>query len=159
MTWAELEWPPLGSELPVPQPTTPPPEPPLGVPLEIGREVERRERRRARGVKLLMGIGALLVGAGVVVYASGQGARGSASPAVLALLGMGLLVAFPCAALAARWLGPTWRQRQEHYQIVRWQRERGAWLARERARYVASLSADQRAELRRRMGERQREVG
>jgi hypothetical protein len=151
MTWAELEWPPLGPDLPEPRPTTPPPVPPAGVSQRIARVVERRERRRAWGVKLLVLAGALLVGAGVALYAAGQGAEGRASPTVLALLGVGLLVAFPGAALAALWLGPTWRQRQEHYQLARWQREQRAWLARERERYLASLTAPQRAEVLRRL--------
>jgi hypothetical protein len=105
-------------------PPSPSARPPDDIPADIAAQVERAERRRAHGVKLLVLIGALLVAAGIVVYAILRHGTGRASPVVLGLLGAGFCVAFPGAALAALVLGPTWTQREQHYRSVRRERER-----------------------------------
>jgi dipeptide/tripeptide permease len=72
------------------------------------------------GVKLALLAGALLVAAGILVYlATGGAANGHAAPLALVLLGAGLVVAFPVAALLALLLGPTWAQRQRHLGLSR----------------------------------------
>ncbi len=151
MSWTDLDWPDLSPDLPVPQPASEPPPPPEDVPEDIALCVERAERRRARGVKRLVLCGALVAAAGVALYAGTPHGTGPAAPAVLVLFGAGFALAFPGAALAALWLGPTWTQRQQHYRLLRWRGERRAWLARERARYLGGLSDEQQRELRRRI--------
>ncbi|HEV2403917.1 MAG TPA: hypothetical protein VGR88_00610 [Ktedonobacterales bacterium] len=72
------------------------------------------------GVKLALLAGALLVAAGIFVYlAAGGAASGHAAPLALVLLGAGLVVAFPLAALLALLLGPTWAQRQRYVALRR----------------------------------------
>ena len=109
-----------------------PPERPA-VPDDIAAQVEAAERRRARGVKLCIAVGACLAGAGVYLYDRG-GRVGWSYVAALALLGIGLIVACVGGAAAAWFLGPTWEQRQQHWRLLRWQREFAAWQARERTR-------------------------
>lgn len=91
---------------------TPSPDPP-----DIGARVRAAERRRAIGVKLCVLTGACLVAAGLATYAIASH-RGAAPLATLILLALGLLVAFPLAALLALLLGPTWEQRQQHWQSL-----------------------------------------
>lgn len=164
MSWADLEWPNLSPEFPEPVMTRPAPQPP-DVPDDVAERVRVAERRRAAGVRLCVLVGAGLCCAAFVVYAvaartSGAGdaaAAGGASraPAVaLALLGAGLAVAFPLAALAALWLGPTWEQRRQHWRFTRWQREYARWLGLQRMVYRESLPAERRAVLSRQLRER-----
>jgi len=64
-------------------------------------------------------------------------------------MGIGLLVAFVVPALAVLLvIGPHWRQRIQHLQLMRWERERRLWRASERERYLATLSPPQRDTLR-----------
>jgi hypothetical protein len=153
MSWGELEWPDLSPEFPMPRLASAAPSPPDDVPPDIAERVAQAEHRRARGAKLLAACGALLVGAGVILYAAQPHDTAPASAAVLCLLGAGFCVAFPVAALAALLLGPTWSQRQQHYRLARYEGERRAWLARERDRYLAALPGALRAELHRRLHE------
>lgn len=86
----------------------------------LAREIERRERRRAAGVKLAVLSGALFLGAGLVVYLlTGGAASGHTAPLALILLGAGVVLAFPVAAVLALLLGPTWAQRQRHLALTR----------------------------------------
>jgi hypothetical protein len=62
----------------------------------------------------------------------------------VALMAVGLLVAFALAAYFAWAFGPTWEQRQQHWAVLRWERERRMWRDRERERYLASLTPHQR---------------
>ncbi|HZC76436.1 MAG TPA: hypothetical protein VE258_01725, partial [Ktedonobacterales bacterium] len=66
---------------------------------------------------------------------------------VLALVAIGALpfVTFLTAALLALCLGPNWEQRQQHWQLRRWERAQRAWLASQRAAYLAALSPAERA--------------
>lgn len=83
----------------------------------IGERVRAAERRRASSVTRCVLAGACLFVAGLVTYALAPHAASARAPlAVLLLLGAGLTVAFPVAALLALLLGPTWRQRQQDYQ-------------------------------------------
>ena len=85
----------------------------------LAREIERRERRRAAGVKLAVLVGALLVVSGLLVYtAMGGAASGHTVPLALVLMGAGLVVAFPVAALLALLLGPTWAQRLRYVRLL-----------------------------------------
>lgn len=61
-----------------------------------------------------MFMGCLLVLAGVVL-AGRAGAGHPTPPLALVLMAVGLVVAFPLAALLALLLGPTWEQRRQHY--------------------------------------------
>lgn len=105
-----------------------PPERPA-VPDDIGQQVEAAERRRARGVQLCIAVGACLAGAGILLYSRG-GSAGQGYVAAMALLGAGLIVACVGGAAAAWFLGPTWEQRQQHWRLLRWEREYTEWQAR-----------------------------
>ena len=111
---------------------TAPPERPA-VPDDIGGQVAAAERRRAWGVQVCIAVGAFLAGAGIYLYSRG-GSAGRWYVAALVLLGMGVIVACVGGAAAAWFLGPTWQQRQQHYQLLRWEREDADWQARERIR-------------------------
>lgn len=64
-------------------------------------------------------VGSLLVLAGVVLVARAGTASGQATPPLaLVFMAVGLLVAFPVAAVLALILGPTWEQRQQHYRFL-----------------------------------------
>lgn len=103
------------------------------VPDDIGEQVQTAERRRAWGVQVCIAVGACLAGAGVFLY-SRDGSEGRWYVAALTLLGMGLIVACVGGAAAAWFLGPTWEQRQQHWRLLRWERECADWQARERLR-------------------------
>lgn len=107
-----------------------PPERPAA-PDDIGERVEAAERRRAQGVRLCIAVGACLAGAGIFVYSRG-GSAGRWYVVALALLGVGLIVACVGGAAAAWFLGPTWEQRQQHWLLLRWEREYAEWQARKR---------------------------
>lgn len=144
MTWVALDWPDLSPAYPPPKPLSPPPARP-DVPAEIGERVRRAEWRRGRFVPLCVLAGGLLFAAGLAVYAAA--ARPERTPALaLALMLAGLLVATLLPALVVLLvIGPSWEQRQQHLRLLRWERERAAWLAHERARYLAALTEEQRA--------------
>ncbi len=109
----------------------PPPERPE-VPDDIATRVEAAERRRGCGVQLCIGVGACLVALGIYIY-SRVGRVGTGYILALALLGVGLAVACAGAAAAAWFLGPTWGQRQQHWQLQRWQREYARWQEQQRS--------------------------
>ncbi|HLZ23328.1 MAG TPA: hypothetical protein VKQ30_14515 [Ktedonobacterales bacterium] len=95
---------------------------PSGIPPDIGDRVRAAERRRALGVKLCVLAGVCLVAGGLAVYVVAPHSAVSAHTApraALLLIGAGLVVTFPFAALLALLLGPTWRQRQQHWQSLR----------------------------------------
>ena len=148
MAWSDLDWPDLSPHFPAPVPRSPAPARP-DVPGDMGDQVRRAERLRGRFVPACVLAGALLFAAGLARYAAtATHPRGSTPPEALALLLAGLLVATLLPALAVLLvIGPTWRQRQQHLRLLLWQRERAAWLARERARYLAALPPSLRAEL------------
>jgi len=52
---------------------------------------------------------------------------------------VGLLIEFPLAALAALLVGPTWRQRQDHWRLLNWETRHQAWLTARQRGEVASL--------------------
>lgn len=103
------------------------------VPDDIGEQVEAAERRRAWGVQMCIAVGACLAGVGIYLYSRG-GSAGHYYVAALALLGAGLILACVGGAAVAWFLGPTWEQRQQHWQLLRWEREYAEWQARERIR-------------------------
>lgn len=144
MSWAELGWPDLSPAYPEPRPhSAPPPRPP--VPQDIAAQVRSAERRRGVFVPICALAGAALFGAGLALY------RSSSKGFTLALvvMGLGLVVAFVVPALAVLLvIGPRWRQRLQHLQLMRWERERRLWRTHERERYLAALSPPQRAALR-----------
>jgi len=144
MSWAELEWPDLSPKYPEPHLRSAPPlRPP--VPVDIAAQVRTAERRRGVFVPVCALAGAALFGVGLAIYRpSGQGFT-----LALAIMGIGLLVAFVVPALAVLLvIGPHWRQRIQHLQLMRWERERRLWRASERERYLATLSPPQRDTLR-----------
>jgi hypothetical protein len=136
MSWAELGWPDLSPEYPEPRPTEAPQRPPA--PEDIGERVAAAERRRARAVKRCTLAGACLAGAGLWAEVAALRALG------VALMAAGLLVAFALAAYFAWAFGPTWEQRQQHWAVLRWERELRMWRDWERERYLASLTPQQR---------------
>ena len=140
MSWAELGWPDLSPAYPEPRPLSAPPlRPP--VPVDIAAQVRTAERRRGVFVPVCALAGAALFGAGLALYYP----TGTRFTLALAVMGLGVLVAFVVPALAVLLvLGPHWRQRLQHLQLMRWERERRLWRARERERYLAALSAPQR---------------
>jgi hypothetical protein len=144
MSWAELDWPNLSPTYPEPRPrSAPPPRPP--VPLDIAAQVRRAERRRGVFVPICALAGAALFGVGLALYRPSS----TGFTLALAVMGLGLLVAFVVPALAVLLvIGPHWRQRLQHLQLMRWERERRLWLTRERERYLVALSAPQRNALR-----------
>lgn len=148
MAWSDLDWPDLSPRFPTPVPRSPAPPRP-DVPADIAAQVRRAERLRGYFVPACVLAGALLFAAGLARYAATVAHRqGHAPPEMLALLLAGLLVATLLPALAVLLvIGPSWRQRQQHLRLLLWQRERAAWLAAERARYLAARSPAQRAEL------------
>ncbi|HEU4784744.1 MAG TPA: hypothetical protein VFS83_15500 [Ktedonobacterales bacterium] len=140
MSWAELDWPDLSPAYPEPHPrSAPPPRPP--VPADIAAQVRTAERRRGVFVPVCALTGAALFGVGLALY---RPSDTGFTPA-LAIMGIGLLIAFVVPALAVLLvIGPHWRQRLQHLQLMRWERERRLWLTRERERYLAAHSAPQR---------------
>jgi hypothetical protein len=58
------------------------------------------------------------------------------------------MVAFALAAVVALYVGPNWTERQQHWLVLHWERERREWLARERTRYIESLAPEQRRRFR-----------
>lgn len=148
MIWSDLDWPNLSPRFPVPAPRTPAPPRP-DVPADIAAQVRHAERLRGCFVPLCVLAGALLFAAGLVRYAATR-THGSAplDAVALVLLLAGLLVATLLPALVVLLvIGPSWRQRQQHLRLLLWQRERAAWLERERTAYLASLPPPLRAEL------------
>jgi hypothetical protein len=146
MTWMELGWPELSAEFPEPRPGEPPQRP--EAPEDIGTQVEAAERRRARAVKRCALAGTILVGLGLWAEVVGARALG------VALMAVGLGVAFALAAYYAWAFGPAWEQRQQHWAVLRWEREIRLWRERERERYLASLTPRQRERFRQVVGER-----
>ncbi|SRR5260221_395053 len=141
MTWAELEWPELPEEFPQPVISTPPPAHPL-VPADIAARVQRGEVRRGRAVYATIALGALLLIAAIAVSLRLPERPTTHALRALALVAIGALpfATFLTAALLALFLGPNWEQRQQHWQLQRWERARRVWLAGERAAYLAALS-------------------
>src|SRR5690242_9362285 len=112
MSWAELDWPDLSPAYPEPHPrSVPPPRP--SVPADIAAQVRSAERRRGVFVPVCALAGVALFGVGLALYhPSGRGF----SPA-LAVMGLGLVVAFVVPALAVLLvIGPHWQQRLHHLQ-------------------------------------------
>ena len=144
MSWAELDWPDLSPAYPEPHPhLAPPPRPP--VPADIAAQVRIAERRRGVFVPVCALAGATLFGVGLALYRP----SGTGFARALGIMGLGLVVAFVVPALAVLLvIGPRWRQRLQHLQLMLWERERRLWLACERERYLAALSASQRNTLR-----------
>src|SRR6185437_13056645 len=144
MSWAELDWPNLSPTYPEPRPRLASPlRPP--VPVDTVAQVRRAERRRGVFVPVCALAGAALFGVGLALYRP----TGHGFTLALAIMGTGLLVAFVVPALAVLLvIGPHWRQRIQHLQLMRWERERRLWRARERERYLAALSPPQRDTLR-----------
>ncbi|MGH2517567.1 MAG: hypothetical protein ACRDHP_18100 [Ktedonobacterales bacterium] len=92
-----------------------------GIPPDIDEQVRAAERRRAIGVNLCVLAGVCLVATGLAVYAITP--HHAVTPTfALVLIGAGLLVTFPLAAVLALLLGPTWQQRQQHWQSLRQRR-------------------------------------
>ncbi|HEV2458896.1 MAG TPA: hypothetical protein VGS80_11065 [Ktedonobacterales bacterium] len=146
MSWSDLGWPDRSPEFPAPQPGTPPPLRP-DAPDDIAAKVRRAEQRRVVVVPLCVLAGSALLCTGLFLYSgSRHGSSTAQTPAAaILLIAAALVVAFPLPALLVLLvIGPTWRQRQQHLALVRWQREHTAWLARERQRYLASLPEDHR---------------
>jgi hypothetical protein len=140
MSWAALDWPNLSPDYPEPQTLSPPPSRPP-VPLDIAAQVRTAEQRRGVLVPICALAGAALLGVGLALYRI----SGPEYTFALASMGAGLLVAFVVPALAVLLvIGPHWRQRIQHLELIRWERERRLWYARERARYLATLSPLQR---------------
>ena len=139
MSWAELDWPDLSPTYPEPHPLSAPPPRPL-VPVDIAAQVRTAERRRGVFVPVCALAGAALFGIGLALYQpSGMGVTRA-----LAIMGIGLVVAFVVPAFAVLLvIGPHWSQRLQHLQLMRWERERRLWRAREREHYLSALSAPQ----------------
>lgn len=144
MSWAELDWPDLSPAYPEPHPLSAPPPPPP-VPADIAAQVRTAERRRGVFVPVCALAGAALFGVGLALYHP----YGHGITLALAIMSIGLVVAFVVPALAVLLvIGPHWRQRLQHLQLMRWEHERRLWLARERERYLAALSPPRRNALR-----------
>jgi hypothetical protein len=113
--------------------------------VDIAAQVRIAERRRGVFVPVCALAGAALFSVGLAIYRPyGQGFTFA-----LAIMGTGLLVALVVPALAVLLvIGPHWRQRLQHLQLMRWERERRLWRAQERERYLAALPASQRDALR-----------
>lgn len=144
MSWADLNWPDLSPTYPEPRPcSASPPRPP--VPVDIAAQVRTAERRRGVFVPVCALAGAALFGIGLALYQpSGTGATRAR-----AIMGVGLVVAFVVPALTVLLvIGPHWRQRLQHLQLMRWEREQRLWLAHERECYLSALSTQQRNALR-----------
>ena len=142
MSWADLDWPDLSPAFPEPRPSAPAPSRPHA-PADVAQRVRRAERQRGVFVPVCVLAGAGIFGAGIALYTSRPGQ--SAPLGALALLLAGLLVATLLPALVVLLvIGPTWRQREQHYALLRWRAVYAAWLARERERYVAALPAEAR---------------
>jgi hypothetical protein len=139
ISWAELDWPDLSPTYPEPHPrSASPPRPP--VPADIAAQVRTAERRRGVFVPVCALAGATLFGIGLALYQP----SGTGVTRALAIMGIGLVVAFVVPAFAVLLvIGPHWSQRLQHLQLMRWERERRLWLARERERYLVALSASQ----------------
>ncbi len=144
MSWAELDWPDLSPTYPEPRPrSAPPPRPP--VPVDIAAQVRTAEWRRGVFVPVCALAGAALFGLGLALYHPAD----KGFTFALAIMGLGLLVAFVVPALAVLLvIGPHWRQRLQHLELMRWERARRLWCTEERERYLAALSALQRTALR-----------
>jgi hypothetical protein len=146
MSWSDLGWPDRSPEFPAPQLGTPPPLRP-DAPDDIAAQVRRAEQRRGVVVPLCVLAGVVFLCAGIFLYSgSRHGSSTAQTPAAaILLIAAALVTAFPLPALLVLLvIGPTWRQRQQHLALVRWQRVHAAWLARERQRYLASLPEDRR---------------
>jgi hypothetical protein len=146
MSWADLGWPDLSRdwpELTEPRPhVAPPPRP--DVPADIAARVARAERIRGIVVPLCALAGCGLVGAAALA------ARAASHTSALALILAALVVGFVGPALVVLLvIGPSWTQRRQHLALQLWQRELRRWRAAERARYLASLTPEQRERLRR----------
>ncbi len=139
MSWTELGWPEL-TDFPEPRPGQPPERP--QAPEDIGERVEAAERRRARAVKRSALLGACLVGVGLWAEVEAQRALG------VALMTLGLLIAFALGAYFAWAFGPTWEQRRQHWAVLHWERARRLWRDREREQYLAALTPRQRERFR-----------
>lgn len=145
MSWAELDWPDLSPPYPEPQVRSAPPVRPP-VPLDIAAQVRRAERRRGVFVPLCALVGAAVFGLGLALYRI----SGTGSAPALMTMGAGLLVAFVVPALVVLLvIGPCWRQRLQHLQLIQWERQREIWRTHERERYLAALSPPQREAFRR----------
>jgi hypothetical protein len=141
VSWSDLGWPDRSPDFPAPQPGTPPPPRP-DAPADIAEQVHRAEQRRGVVVPLCVLAGSALLCSGLFLYSGSRHSSSTAQTpaAVILLIAAALVVAFPLPALLVLLvIGPTWRQRQQHLALVRWQRAHVAWLARERQRYLASL--------------------
>lgn len=138
MTWTDLDWPDLSLRFPEPRPTSAPlPRP--DVPVEVAERVHRAEVTRGVVAPLCMLAGAALSCAGLIVYSAAAERTGRSPVATLLLLLAGVMVAFVAPAVATLRIGPTWEQRQQHWRLQQWETQRRAWLARERAAYIATL--------------------
>jgi hypothetical protein len=117
------------------------------VPADIGKQVRRAERRRGVFVPLCVLAGSVIFCAGVGISRAtaptNQTGETGLTPTVgpLLLMFAGLLIATLVPALIVLLV----IGRQQHLALLRWQRERRQWLARERGRYLASLPDDARA--------------
>lgn len=153
MSWVDLDWPDLPPGFPEPHPSPPPERP--DVPADIAAQVRRAEQRRGIFAPLCVLVGSALFCAGVGIYrfasSPGQAAgETSLTPTAVAMhfMVVGLLVATLVPALVVLLvIGPSWRQRQQHLALLRYERERRKWLAREQQRYLASLTDEVRIRL------------
>lgn len=150
MTWADLGWPDLSravpelADLPEPRPrVAPPPRPDVPADLEV--RVAHAERTRGIVVPLCA-----LAGCGFLGGAALATRGPSHAPALaLALILAALVVGFVGPALAVLLIiGPSWTERRQQLALRLWQRESRRWREVERARYLASLTPEQRERLR-----------
>jgi len=112
--------------------------------------VHRAEVTRGIVVPICVLAGTGLVCMGLVLYRTAPLGGAVRTPLVtLLLLLAGVVTAFAVPALATLRIGPTWEQRRQHWRLQQWEAERHAWLAHERAVYIAALPPHQRAPFRR----------
>jgi hypothetical protein len=117
------------------------------VPARIGVDIANAEKRRKHLVLFCIWTGLAIFVAGILLQSPVVGEHTS-TPLGLGLLALGMLVLFPVAALLALISGPFWRQRQDHWRLLHWQKAYMSWLTGERERYLASLSPEARDTLR-----------